>query len=94
VRSSADRLAELRKNNLARMERLKAQGVVVEVTPDAYLVALLEYILGEELTEAQCLFEVKTGEALERAESQANRVRLLGQFYRPPFPAGPAISHG
>lgn len=71
------RLELLRAENQAKLKMLAARGVTVQITPDAYVVALLEYLLGDELEEAQCRYEEGLDKALDQAVTNADRMKLL-----------------
>ena len=81
----SEKLLALQARNIDKAKELAAQGIHVQVEAMAYVVNLLEWLCGDGLDEAKCHHARKVLEALEQAEAQAPRARLL----QPPQPGQP-----
>lgn len=90
--SPRDRLAELRDENAAANQRLRNQGLGLQLDLSMEMVELLvEKLLDEEEeVEFRISVEEKIAEAFKAAESQISRAKILGQL--PPPPDAPKIA--
>jgi hypothetical protein len=68
---------ELNKNNAGRLQRLAQQGTQVQGLREAYMVTMLEALLGDRLDEARLAHELKVADQLDSIEKQSARAHLL-----------------
>ncbi len=72
-----DDLAELQKDNQARLQALANMGTKVDGLAQLYMNTLLEYLLGDDLPFAQMNHERKVSVQLDNIESASVQARLL-----------------
>jgi len=67
----------LNASNTERLKRLQAQGTVVQGLGDAYVITMLELLLGDRLPESRLAHELKVADQLDLIEKQSARAHLL-----------------